>query len=157
MKFATTLTLCLLALTTAAPPALAQYGGGPDRGPQGGGLPGGSWVATCRRPQMNGPTLLAQCEDTRGRMRDTSIDVRSCTTGTVENRDGGLVCESPASRGGGMPGGSWVQTCRDGQMAGPVLRAQCLDARGRPRDTTIDVRTCANNRLANRDGGLICE
>jgi hypothetical protein len=29
--------------------------------------------------------------------------------------------------------------------------------RNRPRDTTIDVRTCANNRLANRDGGLICE
>ena len=162
MKFATALTLCLLALTAAAPSALAQYGGGPDRGPQGrgdsGGMPGGSWVATCRRPQMNGPILLAQCEDARGRVRDSSIDIRSCATANVANRDGGLVCESLPGRGGnGLPAGSWTYTCRGGQMQGPIVNAECRDAGGRWRGSSIDIRTCASNRLANRDGGLICE
>jgi hypothetical protein len=161
MKFATALTLSLLTLSTAAPSAFAQYGGGYDRGPQGrgdsGGLPGGSWVATCRRPQMNGPTLMAQCQDARGRERDSSIDIRSCATANVANRDGGLVCESAPGRGNGLPAGSWTYTCRGGQMQGPIVNAECRDGGGRWRGSSIDIRTCASNRLANRDGGLICE
>jgi hypothetical protein len=117
-------------------------------------FPGGSWQATCRRPQMNGSELTAECQDARGRYRLSSVDTRTCANFNLANRDGGLVCEG---RGGGFPGGSWQATCRRPDQRGSRLLAECQDARGRWRQTTIDLSTCSANRVANRDGGLVCE
>lgn len=56
-----------------------------------GGLPPGSWRATCANPNLDGPVLTAVCATPGGRGRPSSIDVRSC--GSVGNRFGRLVCE----------------------------------------------------------------
>jgi len=56
-------------------------------------MPGGSWAQSCRRADMSGRTLRAQCKDARGKWRDAQINPRQCQTGRVGNRFGQLVCE----------------------------------------------------------------
>jgi hypothetical protein len=56
-------------------------------------LPGGSWAQSCRRADISGRTLSAQCKDDRGKWRDAQINPRQCQTGRVGNRFGRLVCE----------------------------------------------------------------
>ena len=120
-----------------------------------GQMPGGSWQATCRRGAMRGSTLSAECQDARGRWQPSALDMASCAGFSAANRDGGLICEG--RRGGGMPGGSWQASCRRPDQRGSRFQAECQDSRGRWQPTFIDLSTCASNRIANRDGGLICE
>jgi hypothetical protein len=56
-------------------------------------MPGGSWSQSCRRADMAGRTLSAQCKDQRGKWRNTQINPRQCQTGRLGNRFGQLVCE----------------------------------------------------------------
>jgi hypothetical protein len=66
----------------------------PRRGPPprdfGGGLPGGSWRASCTNAEMRGPILNAMCLTARGDYRPASADVRQCPS--FSNRNGSLVC-----------------------------------------------------------------
>lgn len=57
------------------------------------GLPPGSWQFTCGEPTLQGPVLSATCQTARGNFRRSSIDLRSCEGGPVENANGRLVCE----------------------------------------------------------------
>jgi hypothetical protein len=57
------------------------------------GLPPGSWQFTCGEPTLQGPVLSATCQTARGNFRRTSIDLRQCEGGPVENANGRLVCE----------------------------------------------------------------
>lgn len=72
-------------------------GGGWGNGPGPGGgwngrLPGGSWQRSCRGGEMRGSRVTAECRNERGRWIDTSIDMRSCRSGLLGNRNGRLVC-----------------------------------------------------------------
>ncbi len=58
--------------------------------------------------------------------------------------------------GGWMPRGSWQQSCSNGRMDGPVLRARCDDGKGRWRYTQIDVRQCRGRYVSNNFGRLVC-
>lgn len=70
-----------------------DYGYRRGPAPQYGGpsVPGGSWHASCKNGQMQGPILTALCANSRGQFQQTSADVRRCRS--FSNRDGNLVCD----------------------------------------------------------------
>jgi hypothetical protein len=133
-----------------------------DRGHRwNGDFPRGSWDRTCRDARMNGPILRARCDNGRGRWIYTQIDVRACPGERIRNTWGQLTCERGYGYGGGwsggLPAGSWGETCRQPRMRGSVLTAVCDDGNYRWRTTSIDVRRCYNGRVKNSWGRLICD
>jgi len=59
--------------------------------------PYGSYLETCRRVQQRGPVLYAHCLTREGRWAETWLDLRSCLSREVANRNGRLIC--PGGRG----------------------------------------------------------
>ena len=57
-----------------------------------GHFPGGSWVNSCGNASLNGHIFSAQCSTGNG-YRATTIDLRSCPSRLVGNRNGFLFCE----------------------------------------------------------------
>ncbi len=57
-----------------------------------GHFPGGSWQNSCGNASLNGNVFRAQCSTGNG-FRSTSIDLRSCPSRLLGNRDGFLFCE----------------------------------------------------------------
>jgi hypothetical protein len=146
--------------------------------------PGGSYMQSCRDIRDAGRgQMSAQCRDTRGRYRFTTLNYSGCV-GDIGNNDGQLICNGgrPGNGGGGngpggngpgwgggngpgngggwngpMPGGSWQRSCRNAQMRGSRITAQCQGENGRRWfDTSIDMRACRSGRLANQNGQLVC-
>ncbi len=66
-------------------------GSGPGWG-QPGHFPGGSWVNSCGNASLNGNVFRAMCS-TGQRYVPTTIDLRSCRSRLVGNRNGRLFCE----------------------------------------------------------------
>ncbi|MFT4028062.1 MAG: CVNH domain-containing protein [Novosphingobium sp.] len=125
-------------------------------------LPGGSYRQSCRYPTMRGTYLSAQCRDANDRWMNSQINVRSCRSGNFENGNGRLYCEGSWGGGnggwnGGMPGGSWRDSCRDADVRGDQLYAQCRNGSGYWNGSSISLRNCRSNRIANREGRLVCE
>jgi hypothetical protein len=58
--------------------------------------------------------------------------------------------------GGGVPSGSWAQSCRGGDMRGAVFRAECRTEDGRWNATILDMRNCPTGQAENRNGSLVC-
>jgi hypothetical protein len=54
-----------------------------------------------------------------------------------------------------QPAGSYAATCRDVRVSGRTMTAQCLDARGRLRSTSLGYNTCQGD-IANVNGVLNC-
>lgn len=126
-------------------------------------LPGGSWRQSCRYGVMRGSYLSAQCTDRDGRWTSSSVDVRGCR-GDISNEDGRLYCGGGGGWGGGnggwgggYPGGSWRDSCRNVDLRGDRLSAQCRTTGGYWSGTSLNLRSCRSNRAANRDGQLVCE
>jgi len=71
------------AVSSAIPAAIAQ--------------PYGSYLETWRRVQQRGPVLYAYCLNRESRWAETSLDLRSCLSREVANRNGRLIC--PGGRG----------------------------------------------------------
>lgn len=91
------------------------------------GAPRGSYARTCTEAYVNQGRLYADCRDTAGRMRSTSIEVNRCGNYDLSNRDGLLVCGPHRgtfeNRGrpeqNNRPGGGWDNgPNRPGQGAG---------------------------------------
>jgi hypothetical protein len=57
---------------------------------------------------------------------------------------------------GGLPGGTYTQTCQDITMNGAMLQARCQKIDGSWRQTSIDPRQCGG-QIINEDGQLRCE
>ncbi len=136
--------------------------------------PRGSYRDSCRSVRERGNVLSAECRDTRGRYRDTTLRYRDCV-GDIGNNNGQLVCNrrpgggGPGWGGGGpgnggpgwgnngrLPGGSWARSCRGGQMRGTVLSARRDGGRGND-STSLDMRQCRTGNAGNRNGRLVCE
>jgi len=140
--------------------------------------PQGSYMQSCNsvRDDGNGQ-MSAQCRGVNGRYRYSAIDYRGCR-GDIGNNDGQLFCtggrpgNGPGSgwaggdrpgqgwgggHGGELPRGTWQRTCRNVDMRGPIVTAQCQGVGGRWYDTRFDTRSCRSDRLANRDGRLRCD
>ena len=72
------------------PPPQSFAGPAPDA-PEGGPLPPGNWIASCRNSRMIGTILQSECQDRIGMWRLTAIDIRACRQ-PIANRNGGLSC-----------------------------------------------------------------
>jgi len=134
-------------------PVADHEGGG---GYRPGALPGGSWNQSCVAGRMVRSVLHAQCEDTRRRRINTSIDMNHCKSGNVRNTNGQLTC-IPTGFSGAMPTGSWAQSCRSSSMRDNILYATCDNGNGAWNPTEIDLRVCPSRRVKNDYGRLICE
>ena len=142
-----------------------RYDGDSDRygRPGGGGwdsLPRGSWAASCRNAQMSGRTLRADCK-VGSRWRTSEINPRRCSNGRIGNYYGTLVCEGTTGSGSGggggsLPSGSWAGSCRNAQMYGSTLSADCKVG-SNWRSSQLNMRQCKNGRAGNAYGRLICE
>lgn len=157
------LTGTTLAQTTNAEPADIQSGSYMKTAFQMGyGQPYGNYQQTCQNIRTRGDRLEARCQKRDGGWRDTSIDYRRCR-GQIVNDDGNLRCDnsgrSQRGRGagwrGGLPEGSYQQTCQNVNMRGNLLQARCAKRDGGWRDTTLDYRNCRGD-IINDDGNLRC-
>lgn len=127
-----------------------------------GGVPGGSYQQTCRDARVNGPTLTASCQDSRGRWNYSSIRYDQCR-GDIQNNNGRLRCNTNGGPGGGGPGwggnvpnGTYQQSCRDPRVSGNMLSASCRDNRGQWNYSSIRYRDCRYD-IRNDNGRLACE
>ena len=102
----------MMILATIA--AATMMTGAQDRAPQLGGpervAPRGSYAQSCSGEYVNQGRLYADCQDMRGRLRGTSIELARCTNSNIGNSDGLLVCgnvrgdyEDRGGGGGGRP------------------------------------------------------
>jgi hypothetical protein len=140
--------------------------------------PKGSYLETCQNVRDTGGRngeVSAECRDSKGRYRYSSLRYRECQ-GDIANVSGQLTCaggrpgtgrpdngwggrdDRPGSGWGSgrLPAGSWTQSCRNYDMRGSLLTAECK-AKKRWVETQIDVRACRGGRVANQYGNLVCE
>lgn len=131
-------------------------------------MPNGTYQQSCQNIRMNGGRLEARCQKKDGGWRNTSIDSRGCR-GQIVNDDGNLRCSNSGGwqgdrdrdhdRGGywqgGMPRGTYQQTCQNVGRNGDRLMARCQRKDGGWRDTSIDFRGC-RGEIVNDDGNLRC-
>ena len=107
-----------IAITTLA--ALAVFAGGEQsRGGQNDNqrvAPRGSYAQSCSGSYVNQGRLYADCRDTRGSVRGSSIELNRCSSSDIGNDNGLLVCNNVRGRwedrgggnnGGGNNGGGW--------------------------------------------------
>ena len=107
-----------IALTSLAAMAMLA-GGAQERAPSYDGgsqrvAPRGSFAESCSGSYVNQGRLYADCRDTRGNLRGTSIELARCSSSDIANNDGLLVCgnfrgdyERGNGNGGGNNGGGW--------------------------------------------------
>ena len=93
------------AMALLAPQQFAPPEGGPQRV-----APRGSYAQTCSGEYVNQGRLYADCQDTRGNLRGTSIELARCANSEIGNIDGLLVCgnfrgDYERGSGGGNNGG----------------------------------------------------
>jgi hypothetical protein len=55
-----------------------------------------------------------------------------------------------------QPDGSYQATCRRIHQRGPILYAFCLNRHGGWAETSLDLRSCQYEDIANRNGRLVC-
>jgi hypothetical protein len=112
----------------------------------------GSYESTCRNIRISGPALTADCRDASGHYRTSSVAYDQCR-GDIANNNGLLFCDI-ANRGRRVTG-SFEQSCRNIQTSGGTLTADCADASGRIRHSSLDMDRCRGD-IANNDGRLGC-
>jgi hypothetical protein len=112
----------------------------------------GSFERTCRNIRIAGPALTADCRDASGHFRTSSVAYDQCR-GDIANNNGLLFCDI-ANRGRRVTG-SFEQSCRNIQTSGGILSAECADASGRIRRSSLNLDRCRGD-IANADGRLIC-
>ncbi|MNS89524.1 Beta/Gamma crystallin [compost metagenome] len=71
------------------------------------GAPRGSYAQSCTGSYVNQGRLYADCRDTRGQMRETSIELARCSSSDISNDNGRLVCQGHRGdyEDNGRPGG----------------------------------------------------
>jgi len=83
--------------TDATTPSSGDQG---DRGPRGGRggdaepreAPAGSYTKTCRNASVERRTLKAECQDSTGAYKETTLDLRTCRNADITNENGVLTC-----------------------------------------------------------------
>lgn len=152
MRLVVSFVAALIVLALPAP-AFADY------------IPPGSYQQSCSNIEVHWDVLSAQCRTRNGNWNFTNLrDYRNCS-GDIANIDGRLQCTSGWDDGnnnddddnGWVPRGSYRDTCRNEEVQGGTLTAECQDRRGRWRYTELDdFRSCRGD-IANWDGMLRCE
>ncbi len=124
-------------------------------------VPGGSYQQTCHDIRSDGYTLSARCQRVDGGWNNTSLNYTGCR-GEIINDDGNLRCGgdggyAPGYGGwqGGLPAGSYQQTCRDIRSSDSTLYARCRRVDGGWNNTSLNYRGC-RGEIINDDGNLRC-
>jgi hypothetical protein len=89
-------------------------------------------------------------------------------SGDIANQDGELTCIGQAPSGGqaqgnggpspgGLPAGSWQQSCQSPQLDGTMLTATCVRGGGGLNFSSLDIRACRGGPVGNQNGNLYCE
>ena len=131
-------------------------------------LPRGSWRASCTDGSKNNGILYAKCDTGTGSWLNSTLSLNDCPSRIVDNSYGNLVCRgglsnatsyspnfSQSTGSYAMPGGSWRSTCRNAQMQGSMLYAQCNNGSGTWIDASFDVARAPNAILGNVRGVLV--
>ncbi len=130
-------------------------------------VPDGAYVATCRDIYVDRTgALIAECRDREGRWRQSILPDAGDCRGEIVNDDGDLVCEAarrepeprrpPPDTRSDLPPGPWQRSCRNIEVSGDFLVADCRADDGRWRETAIEWRGCDGD-IAVDDGRLYCE
>lgn len=140
-------------LALAAGTASAQWGGGGQIPMRDGSVivsvGGGCLVQYgARRERINNAT---RCSDSDIRQADQMMSGGYGGGGDSGGRPG-----YGGGFGGNGPGGSWMQSCRGGNMRGSVFQTECRTSDGRWNQTVLDMRNCPSNVAENRNGSLVC-
>ena len=142
--------------------------------------PRGGYAHSCSEAYVNRGRLYADCRDTRGQLRGTSIELARCGGEEINNDNGLLVCgrvrgdyetggrpggdrpgwggDRPGGgwNGGGAPQGSYRQTCTDASVRGGRLFARCEGGGRDRRASSLDYSRCGRFDIANENGLLVC-
>src|ERR1700731_4012128 len=129
--------------------------------------PSGSYQQTCRDIGVRGDVLTARCKDTGGNWRNAQMRDISYCNGDITNENGALRCASStgAYQGGynggyynqgGIPGGSYAQTCQDVHIQGNDMEARCQTTNGDWRTTRLSSFDRCGGDIANDDGRRRC-
>ncbi|HSK44805.1 MAG TPA: CVNH domain-containing protein [Candidatus Binatia bacterium] len=130
--------------------------------------PPGSYQQTCRDIGVRGDVLTARCQDTGGNWRNAQMRDISYCNGDITNDNGALRCNSSAGtyqgsddgggyyNQGGIPGGSYTQTCQDVRIRGNDLEARCQSTDGGWRTTRLSSFDRCGGDIANANGNLRC-
>lgn len=128
------------------------------------GVPPGDYVQTCRNISVNGDRLNAECQKRNGGWRSTTLDDFDRCTGQISNNNGRLICAQGEGYGyrreggwrGGIPEGTYTQTCRNIRVEGDRLYAECQERDGDWRQTSLDDFQRCPSAPANDNGRLVC-
>jgi len=134
-------------------------GGGDNWGGNGGWngrVPDGNYQQSCREIDVRGDRLSARCRMREGGYNYSSLSLRECGGGRVENLNGTLQCEGAYNGGGRLPAGNYRDTCKDISARGDTLTARCRDKWGDYRISSLSLRDCRSNSVENRNGQLAC-
>lgn len=138
------------------------------------GAPRGSYAQSCTGAYVNQGRLYADCQDYRGNMRETSIELARCSSSDISNIDGRLTCgryqgdyERPGRPGrpgrpdrpvgGWGPGGGWgggqhsITIYRDADY-----RGQSLSFRDEVRDLRRSGMNDATSSIRLRGSWEVC-
>lgn len=123
--------------------------------------PPGSYHRTCTDIRVDWNVLSASCRTRNGDWNFTTLrDYRNCE-GDIANINGRLQCswrddDDDNDGDDWLPRGSYRDSCRNAEVTGGTLAAECRDRYGRYRYTELDnFRSCRGD-IANVDGMLRC-
>ncbi len=143
-----------------------------------GAIPSGSYQASCTNARVRGNTLVASCTNNSGQRVRSSIAVNACANADIGNINGQLSCVRngnmygrgrgrygrgrsglyrPNYSGGGLPAGSYSQSCTNAQLNGSTLTATCTAANGQSITSYLDISQCrSTDDIGNVNGQLRC-
>ena len=114
-------------------------------------VPDGSYKKSCKDMHVIGKMLQATCEDQKGVWRSTTIDMNRCE-GDIRNDNGVLKCKQKAVK---PPAGSYKKSCRNINVKGNRVYADCQRRDGSWNTSSINYKNC-NRDISNDNGKLIC-
>jgi hypothetical protein len=144
---------------------------------QGGAAPDGSYLNSCRNARVQGDywggagTLVANCRNDQGRYVSSLLEYARCRNNDIYNDNGRLRCDRRGGGGGGnndgnqgggnwggwgnVPNGSYLTSCRNAEVRGRTLYADCRTRRGGYVQAAIAYRFCRGD-ISNNNGQLNC-
>ena len=108
--------------------------------------------------------LSAECTAGNGAWIASTIDPNGCRNGDIANMNGRLTCVAGNNGNyyggntyGGLPAGSYQQSCTNTTVRGRTLTATCSAANGARITSSLDVSRCRpGSDVSNIDGRLEC-
>jgi hypothetical protein len=124
--------------------------------------PSGSYQQTCRNIEVRGSTLYADCQDTGGGWQSAQLSDFPRCTGEIGNNNGILQCTKDGNSGygygqdGQVPSGSYQQSCRNIQVRGSTMYADCQDTGGGWQSAQLSDFPRCSGEIGNNNGILQC-